>query len=453
MSAASKTLLIVEDDKGLRRQLRWAFEGFEVVEASDRQGALQALAVSQPAVVLLDLGLPPDADGPSEGLATLEAILEQQPRTKVIMMTGQASRQYAVQAVAAGAYDFYQKPLEVETLSLIVERAMRLHDLEEEHRRAMESAAQSSFPSVIFTSGMMRQVLDKAAQFARSDATTLVLGDSGTGKELIAQGMHAQSRRRDETFVALNCAAIPDQLLESELFGHEKGAFTGAVRQVTGKVELADGGTLFLDEIGDLTQPLQAKLLRFLQEKVIERVGGREEIAVDVRVISATNKDLQEQIERGEFRRDLYYRLSECIVEIPPLQERPEDVIVIAHHYLHHFAQSESSAARSFSNDALVALSSHDWPGNVRELQNRIKGAVITAKTSKVTPADLDLAIGETRQVVETLKQARDRAEKEAIASALALAQGNVSKAARILDISRPKLYDLMRSHKLRVEA
>ena len=450
MNEQTPRLLIVEDDKGLRRQLRWAFEGYDVTEAGDRQSALQAVGSESLPVVLLDLGLPPDADGPSEGIATLEGILSLAPHTKVIMMTGQGSRDYAVKAVAAGAYDFYQKPVDIDVLSLIIERAQRLYQLEAEHRRITNGTRSQSIPGLVTANAKMERTVEKALQFARTDSTTLILGESGTGKEVVARGIHEISRRRGESFIALNCAAIPDQLLESELFGHEKGAFTGAVKQTLGKVELADGGTLFLDEIGDLSLPLQAKLLRFLQEKIIERVGGRTPIAVDVRFVSATNKNLEELINEGQFREDLYYRLSECSINIPPLRDRPEDTIVIAHHYLERIAPEHDKHVTGFTSDALAAMSSHQWPGNVRELQNRIKRAVITTKGPKITPYDMELSAERNAAGLRTLKEARHQAELECINSALTIANGNISKAAKMLDISRPKLYDLMRTHNLR---
>jgi two-component system NtrC family response regulator len=450
MNEASRKLLIVEDDKGLQRQLRWAFEKYEVLPATDQRSALEVVSAEWPPVVLLDLGLPPDPDGPTVGLAILEEILSVAPETKVIMMTGQAGRAHAVQAVARGAYDFYQKPVEINVLSLIVDRAYALYDLENEHQKIMSAAADGTIQGVITVNPKMQNVLEKVGKFARSDVTALILGESGTGKELIARGIHELSSRRTHRFVVINCAAIPDQLLESELFGHEKGAFTGAVKTTKGKVELADGGTLFLDEVGDLSLHLQAKILRFLQERVIERVGGREQIQVDVRVISATNKDLSSAIVDREFREDLYYRLSEVTVEIPALRERPDDAIVIANHFLQEFAREQGRAAPTFSSDALVAISGHAWPGNVRELQNRIKSAVVTGRGNKIAAEDLDLSPPGDTPTAEPLKEARDRAERHSIKNALLLANGNVSQAAKILKISRPKLYDLLRYHKLK---
>jgi two-component system NtrC family response regulator len=451
MNEATKKLLIVDDDSGLRRQLRWAFDSYRVSLAEDRQTALELLATERPPVVILDLGLPPDADGPTEGLATLEQILNQAPATKVVMMTGQAERAYAVQAVAKGAYDFYQKPVEIEVLGLIVDRAYRLWSLEDEHQRMSMAGPGVVIPGLIMVNRNMQKITDTVAKLANSDVGALIIGESGTGKELMARGIHMLSARSENVFVPINCAAIPDPLLESELFGHEKGAFTGAVKTIMGKVELADGGTLFLDEIGDLGMSLQAKLLRFLQERVIERVGGRRQIEVDVRVISATNQELPDLIKEGRFREDLYYRISEFTIAIPPLRERPDDAIVIANHILQEFTREQGRQVHGFSNEALVAISSHTWPGNVRELQNRIKRAVITAHGRQIGPADLELEISGESILPETLKATRERAEREAILSALKLASGNVTKAAKILDISRPKLYDLMRYHHVKV--
>jgi two-component system NtrC family response regulator len=450
MNSPNRKLLIVEDDKGLQRQLRWAFESCDVVLAQDQKSAMEALAAESPPVVILDLGLPPDPDGPTAGLATLESILAAAPTTKVVMMTGQSERAHAVKAIAAGAYDFYQKPVEIDTLDLIIKRAFQLFELEEEHRRNRQTPADQLVPGLITTNETMRQVLGKIRMFAPSVGSALILGESGTGKELIARGMHQLSERSEEPFVAINCASIPENLLESELFGHEKGAFTGAVKTTAGKVELANRGTLFLDEIGDLGMALQAKLLRFLQERTIERIGGRKQISVDVRVISATNKDLEQQIASGEFREDLFYRLSEFQIQVPPLRERPEDTIVIANHYLQEFSGEERVALRGFSTDALAAIAGHSWPGNVRELQNRLREAVITAKGSKVTSLDLGLGVPDVEGPVETLREARDRAERNAILTALSANEGNISKAAKSLGVSRPTLYDLLRQHNLK---
>jgi len=445
-----RKLLIVEDDAGLQRQLRWAFEAYEVFTASDRASALEAAAVERPPVVVLDLGLPPDADGPSEGLATLEALLDLLPDSKVIISTGQSDRDHAVQAVASGAYDFYQKPVDADILGLIVDRAYQLWSLEEEHRRLSGSRADRHIAGFLTANAKVEAVLDRVCDVADSNMSVLIYGESGTGKELVARGIHALGARKDQAFVAINCAAIPDQLLESELFGHEKGAFTGAVKTTAGKVEMADRGTLFLDEIGDLSLPLQAKLLRFLQERVIERVGGRRPITVDVRVISATNQSLSEGIASGDFREDLYYRLSEFAVPIPPLRERGQDAMVIANQVLRDMARELHRPVRGLSDDALAAIAAHTWPGNVRELQNRIKRALVTAKRRTITAVDLELAAPSEKLAHETLQEARARAERRSIENALAISGGNISNAARILKVSRPKLYDLLHIYDLK---
>ena len=446
---ADRKIMIVEDDPGLQRQLRWAFEDYEVLTASNREAALGLAERERPPVVLLDLGLPPDADGPSEGLATLRGILDLLPDTKVIMMTGQADRSYAVQAVASGAYDFYQKPVDADILSLIVTRAHGLWMLEDENRKLAKQGSQQSFPEFLTAHAPLQETLDRVRDIADSDIAVLITGESGTGKELVAKGVHDLSRRARGPFIAINCAAIPDHLLESELFGHEKGAFTGAVKTTEGKVEQASGGTLFLDEIGDLSLTLQAKLLRFLQEKVIERVGGRRLIEVNVRVISATNRNLGDAIKSGVFREDLYYRLSEYSVELPPLRARGDDAVVIANELLLKLSQEYKRPVRGVANDAVAAIASYPWPGNVRELVNRIKRAVVTARGRKVSAVDLDLAAPGGEPKRETLQEARDRAEKAAIENAIAHAGGNISTAAKLLKVSRPKLYNLLRRHSI----
>lgn len=443
-------MMIVEDDAGLQRQLRWVFDSFQVFPASDRASALRIVAEQRPSVVLLDLGLPPDADGPTEGLATLDGILELAPETKVIMMTGQADRGHAVRAVAAGAYDFYQKPVDADIVRLIVQRAYELSRLEHEHRQLAQHQGRQIIAGFVTNHPSLERALARVKDVADSMMSVLITGESGTGKELVARGVHQLSGRKGAPFIAINCAAIPDELLESELFGHEKGAFTGAVKSTPGKVEVADGGTLFLDEIGDLSLRLQAKLLRFLQERVIERIGGRQTIEVDVRVVAATNQDLAEAIRAGNFREDLYYRLSEYAIEIPPLRDRGDDVSIIAAKLLHDFSGELGKPARNFADDALAAIAAHRWPGNVRELQNRIKRAVVTARGRKITAADLELAEATVELQRETLQEARERAERHSIENALALAGGNISNAARILKVSRPKLYDLLRQHDIK---
>ena len=450
MTEAGKKLLIVEDDDGLRRQLRWAFDSHETFLASERESALETVSRERPSVVILDLGLPPDPDGPSEGLASLEEILSLVPETKVIVMTGQSERAHAVQAVAKGAYDFYQKPIEIEVLSLIVDRAYELWKLEGEVRRVNATPTSAEILGFITVNPEMQRVLGTVRKVADSEVRPLIIGESGTGKELLASGIHKLSRRAEKPFVAINCAAIPDQLLESELFGHEKGAFTGAVKTTIGKVEVAQGGSLFFDEVGDLGPSLQGKLLRFLQENVIERIGGRREIPVDARVIAATNKDLADLVKAGEFREDLFYRLSEFRIGIPPLRERPEDAIVIANHYLGELVQEHGRPVRGFSAEARTAMWNHAWPGNVRELQNRIKRAVVISQGDRISAEALELAPPDDLEGPESLQEVRDRAERRAIENAMRLAGKNISKAAGILKISRPKLYDRLRYYKMR---
>jgi two-component system, NtrC family, response regulator len=384
-------LLIVEDDRGLQKQLKWCFDGYDVLIAEDRDSALGELRRHDPPVVLQDLGLPPDAEGVSEGFKTLQEILESAPRTKVIVVTGNENKDNALKAVGLGAYDFYQKPVDVDVLQLLVNRAFALWELEEENLRLAREQAVSPLAGVIAVSPQMQEVCRKVEKIAAVDVTTLLLGESGTGKEVFAKALHALSPRAEHRFVAINCAAIPENLLESELFGHEKGAFTGAHKQTQGKVEMADKGTLLLDEIGDMPAPLQAKLLRFLQERTIERVGGRKEIPVDVRVVCATNQDLQALIADGRFREDLYYRISEVTINIPPLKERSGCRLVLAQHFLQTHAAAMNKKLRGLSEDAIAAIEAHAWPGNVREMENRIKGGVAISDGPSLSASDLGL--------------------------------------------------------------
>jgi two-component system, NtrC family, response regulator len=451
VAEAARKLLIVEDDRGLQKQLKWCFDGYDVLVAENREMALGELRRHDPAVVLQDLGLPPDAEGVSEGFATLQQILQTAPRTKVIVVTGNENRDNALKAVGFGAYDFYQKPVDVDVLQLLVNRAFTLWELEEENRRLVRETAASPLAGVIAVSPPMQEVCRKVEKIASVDVTTLLLGESGTGKEVFARAIHALSPRADGRFVAINCAAIPEALLESELFGHEKGAFTGAHKQTQGKVELADKGTLLLDEIGDMPAPLQAKLLRFLQERTIERVGGRKEIPVDVRVICATNQDLQQLIAEGRFREDLYYRISEVTIRIPPLRERPGCRIVLAQHFLQHCAATMNRKLRGLSEDAMAAIEAYAWPGNVRELENRLKGAVAVSDGPTVTAADLGLSANLVLPPM-TLREVREDAERRALLQALAAADGNVSRAAALLGVSRPTVYDLISRHEVTME-
>ena len=441
-------LLVVDDDAALGMQLRWAFSDYEVSLAGERESAMTIVRKVRPPVVLLDLGLPPDPHGPTEGMAALDQVLLAAPETKVIMMSGQTEREYAVRAVSRGAYDFYEKPIDVDALTLIVQRASRLFALEAENRRLSNTVGAAPFPGLITANNVMRGLCADARRLAAANVAVLLLGDSGTGKEVFANGIHALSQRANGPFVAINCAAIPENLLESELFGHEKGAFTGAISQTLGKVELASRGTLFLDEIGDLPLALQAKLLRFLEQRVIERVGGRKLIAVDIRLITATNRDLPRLIADGKFREDLFYRVAQSIIEIPPLRARPEDVVLLAQHFLHTKASSAGRTLRGFTAEALAALAAHPWPGNVRELENRIERSLAVAVGQQVTLADLDLPSADPLPLA-TLRKSREQADRTAITRAMIAANGNISKASKILDISRPTLYQLLREYNL----
>jgi len=446
-------LLIVEDDEGLQRQLRWAYEDYDVVVASDRASAIDALRATEPAVVTLDLGLPPDPDGVSEGFATLEEILRLKPDTKVIVASGHGARASALRAIASGAYDFYQKPVDIDTLGLIVARAFHLHAIEQENARLAAAGAdgETVLGNIITSAPEMLKVARTIERVANANVSVMLLGASGTGKELLARGLHNASGRAKGAFVAINCAAIPENLLEAELFGYEKGAFTGAVKTTEGKIELAEGGTLFLDEVGDIPLPLQVKLLRFLQERVIERIGSRRAIPVDTRIVCATHQDLDAMIAAGSFREDLYYRLAEIVVRIPTLAERHGDATLLAKHFLAKFAKEMNPAVRGFAPDALVALNAWTWPGNVRELENRMKRAVIMADGKLVTAADLDLGKADEGAELINLKAARELADRRAIRQALARTEGNISNAAKLLGISRPTLYDLFRQYDLQV--
>lgn len=453
MTEPSRKLLIVEDDPGLLSQLKWCFEGYDLLTAEDRVSAINELRRHEPMVVLQDLGLPPQPDGVEEGFKTLQETLTLAPHTKVIVVTGNGDQENAIKSVGMGAYDFYQKPVDTETLRLLVDRAFNISELEAENRR-LASLNQEASPldGIVAASEGMLQVCRMIEKVAPTNVTTLLLGESGTGKELLAKALHRLSPRAEERFVAINCAAIPENLLESELFGHEKGAFTGAVKQTQGKIELADKGTLFLDEIGDMPLPLQAKLLRFLQERVIERVGGRTEIPVDVRVVCATNQDPQQMIAQGAFREDLYYRVSEITVTIPPFRDREEGRLVLARVLLDKYARQHNRAINGFTDDAVEAIESHAWPGNVRELENKIKSAVIMADGKQVSAADMGLTPGSTTAESLNLREVRQAAESRAIRIALTKAYGNISRAAELLGVTRPTLYDLMSKYGMSAE-
>ena len=452
MAEDKRKLLVVEDDEGLQAQLKWAYEDYEVLIAGNRDQALALLRSEEPAVVTLDLGLPPDPDGTSEGFAVLDAIMEMKPDTKVVVASGHGARESALQAIERGAYDFYQKPVDIEQLGMIVDRAHRLHTIEAENRRLAEKVGEEKtvLGSMITAAPEMAKVARTIERVAPTNVSVMLLGASGTGKELLAKGLHESSDRKHGAFVAINCAAIPENLLESELFGHEKGAFTGAVKTNEGKIELADGGTLFLDEVGDIPLPLQVKLLSFLQERVIERIGGRKAISVDTRIVCATHQNLEAMIAEGSFREDLFYRLAEIVVKIPSLTERPGDAVLLAKHFLAKFAGEMNSRVKGFTPDALAAIDNWGWPGNVRELENRVKRAVIMADDKLVSAEDLDMdADEEGGELALNLKQAREEADRRMIRKALARTQGNISNSAKILGISRPTLYDLLKQYDL----
>ena len=452
MEESSRKLLIVEDDPGLRSQLRWCFDGYDVLLAEDREAALAEVRRCMPSIVLLDLGLPPDPANASEGLKALEHIRALAPEAKVIVVTGNDERKNALQAIAMGAYDFYQKPVDADVLRLIVDRAYSLYALEQENRELLARQATTPLRGVIAASPEMLRICRHIEKIAPTTANVLLLGESGTGKELLTRALHELSPRAKGAFVAINCAAIPDALLESELFGHEKGAFTGAVKQNRGKIEYASGGTLMLDEVGDLPLSLQAKLLRFLQERVIERIGGREPIPVDVRIVCATHRDLSALIAEGQFREDLYYRISEITVRIPALREREGDVLLIARALLNNLGRTLGKTRMHFGLDTMRALETYQWPGNVRELENRLKRAVIMTESEQITAQDLELELesGEIAANLFDLRQARDQAERRAIQQVLQYTEHNLSRAADLLGITRPTLYSLLSKHQLK---
>lgn len=449
VSADTPVVLIVEDDLALQRQIRWSLDRFQSIAAADRESALQQFRRSRPPVVTMDLGLPPDPDDVGEGFRLLEQLLDIDPDVKVIVLTGQNEKSHALRAVSRGAYDFLAKPFEPEALGLTVERALRLAELQAENRRLSSQQPLDAFEGLITRDGEMLRLARMLERVAPTGATVLLLGESGTGKEVLARGLHAASRRTGR-FVAINCAAIPENLLESELFGFEKGAFTGAVKATPGKFEAAHRGTLMLDEIGDLPLPLQAKLLRVLEQRTIERLGSRQETPIDVRVVGATHQDLPRLIREGRFREDLYFRLAEIVAAIPPLRERPGDAVLLAHASARRFASEHRRGAMTLAEDAIRAIEAHHWPGNVRELLNAVKRATIMAEGQRLTASDLGLpapAAGDNAGATSDLdlRQLRDAAERQAIVTALARVDGNVLRAAELLGVSRPTLYDLMR--------
>ena len=441
-----RALLIVEDDPALQKQIKWSLDRFESVTAMDRESALVQLRRHAPAVVTMDLGLPPDADSVSEGFKLLEQILAVEPDTKVIVLTGQNDQTNALRAVALGAYDFFAKPFDPDLLNLTVDRAFRMFELQKENRRLQSMQQPDALGGLITRDPEVLRICRTIEKVAPSTATVMLLGESGTGKEVLARGLHQASPRRNGKFVAINCAAIPDNLLESELFGYEKGAFTGAAKTTLGKIETANGGTLMLDEIGDLPFTLQAKLLRFLQERTIERVGGRQEIPVDVRIVCATHQDLKALSKESRFREDLYYRLAEIVVNIPPLRARVGDAALLAHAFVRRFAQEQNRGSMGLSEGAVRAIEAHAWPGNIRELENCIKRAVIMADGNQIAADDIGLSVadGDALDPSLDLRAIRDHAERTAIIAALGRVNGNIVKAAETLGVSRPTLYDLM---------
>jgi two-component system NtrC family response regulator len=444
MTETRRPLLIVEDDPELQKQMRWAFDRYETVVASDRESAIAQMRRCEPAVVTMDLGLPPHPDDPSEGLLLLEEINAFAPDTKVIVLTGQNDRVNALKTIALGAHDFCTKPFEPEILAWTIDRAFRVHELQEENRRLQTASAAGGMSGFMTRDPEALRVCRTIEKVAPASATVLIQGESGTGKELLARALHDLSPRRDQRFVAINCAAIPETLLETELFGYEKGAYTGAAKRTFGKFELASGGTLFLDEVGDLPMALQAKLLRFLQERVIERIGGREEIAIDVRIVCATHQSLKDHIVSGRFREDLYYRIAEIVVEIPPLRARKGDAALLAHSFVHKFAAEQRRGAMTLLPDAVAAIEAHTWPGNVRELENVIKRAVIMADALTIGATDVGLEPADAEPPILNLRRVREEAEKDAVLRVLGRVNGNYSKAAELLGVSRPTLYDLM---------
>nr|WP_136250345.1 PEP-CTERM-box response regulator transcription factor [Ningiella ruwaisensis] len=442
-------ILVVDDDLGIQKQLKWALSGLDVVFAEDRNSAIVQLRRFEPKVVTLDLGLPPDPANASEGLAALKEILTLSPSTKVIVVTGNDDKENALRAIALGAYDYYQKPIDTDTINLIIQRAMNLANLE--HENLMLSRANTAMGRIIGNSSAIQGASRKAEKIAQTDISALLLGESGTGKEVFARSIHEHSARKDKPFVAINCASIPENLLESELFGYEKGAFTGANKTTLGKIETAQGGTLFLDEIGDMPLGLQAKMLRFLQERVIERVGGRNEIAVDVRVVCATHRDLNNMVSEETFREDLYYRIGEISILIPPLRDRDDDVVLLAKTFLNQYREEYSAKVKGFSEDAIQAMLSHKWPGNIRELQNKLKSAVVLAEGQLIQADDLGLMVKDTdsEERIFNLREVREIAESKAIRRAYHQAEQNISKAAELLGVTRPTLYSLIDKYRL----
>ncbi len=452
MEALDRTILIVEDDEGLQSQLKWHFDDFEstLITAHDRTEALNAVRMYSPSIIIQDLGLPPDDEGVSEGFACIRDILTIAPDSKIIVMTGKNDHKNALDSIAAGAFDFYLKPVDPERLSLVVDQAFRIARLEHENRS--QQTFFEPIAGLVTADATMKRVCRMAEKIAQSPVTSTLLGESGTGKEVLARAIHNMSDRKDRPFVAINCAAVPENLIESELFGFEKGAFTGAGKTTEGRIEQANSGTLFLDEIGDMPLPLQAKLLRFLQERVIERVGGRKAINIDARVICATNKDLKTMVAEGKFREDLYYRICEIVVDIPPLRNRGTDARLLANFFLQKYSRSMKQRSMRFSDDALSGIDAYEWPGNIREVENRVKRAVVLAENHILSAEDLDLKSDSDGLLNLNLRKIRQSAEVEAIEQALALSDYNVSMAAKMLGVTRPTLYDLIKKYALNTD-
>jgi two-component system NtrC family response regulator len=438
-------LLIVDDDEDIRTQMKWALTGeYEVSVAGDRGEAITAFTGNQPTVTLLDLGLPPHPNAPDEGLAVLSGLLTMDPAAKVIILSGQSDKQNALRAVGAGAYDFLNKPVDMELLKLVLQRCIFVAELEQEYRKTQQTRRTDVFEDMLGASAQMHSVFDVIRKVGRTTAPVLILGESGTGKEMVARALHNRSPQSNGPFVALNCNAIPENLLESELFGHEKGAFTGAVALRKGHIESAAGGTLFLDEIGELPPSVQVKLLRFLQEKRFQRVGARQEIQSDARVIAATNVNLREAVANGSFREDLYFRLAVVVIKVPPLRERAEDAGLLAGEFLRRYGSEHGKPNMSFAPDAVRAINLYAWPGNVRELQNRVQRAVIMANGKRVTAGDLELSDVLSSGTPQSLKEARENVEREMVREALRRHKGKISAAALELGVSRPTFYELM---------
>ncbi len=451
MGKDKSTLLIVEDDEGLRKQLKWHFseDEYQVVLANDFESAIEALRLYEPSVVIQDLGLPPHEDDVVEGFRTMREILHLARNTKVIVVTGTQDTEHALRAVSMGAYDFYPKPIDTQVLDLIVNRAFQMFELEMQNKDLLQQEA-SPLTGLITSHPTMLNICNKLEKIAVTDVTCSLHGESGTGKEVLARAIHVLSPRNDEPFVAINCAAIPDTLIESELFGHEKGSFTGAGQKNIGKIESAEKGTLFLDELGDMPLAAQAKLLRFIQERVIERIGGRVEIPVDVRIVCATNKDLEKMVTEGTFREDLYFRISEMVVHIPPLRDRGEDKLLLARHFLDQFANDYDRDIVNYDETAIAAIDAYKWPGNVRELISKVKNAVVMADTKFITAVDLGLE--EVGELALNLKHVREAAERTAILKALTISGGKITSAAKLLGVTRPTLYDLLKRYGIRNE-